>query len=281
LVVHVNDSTRPDVRHLATVQRFDFTKLARLNQIASILSEEDGDTVVGIFGSTDVVARLLESAGTAPRVDVVSPKVHTLARGVAVEVLGQVETDVGIVIGGVSNGNGPVILLLDVGLHVTDGSLNISGSGGVVGLVGDLISSEEPENVAVALEGVNHGRVASVNGVIPLRRVTVDRRLRLGKIADDIDACILQQLHARGVVRFRVDGVHTDGVGPQLLEQRNIPLTSSFVGEGVFVERRRIGALLLVGNTLHVELGSISFVEELCASQTENQCSWRQSSVRD
>jgi len=68
------------------------------------------------------------------------------------------------------------------------------------------------------------------------------------------------------VVGLGVDGVGTDGVGTQLLKVGDITLASIGVGQGVLVVVGvGLGArvLLLVSNTLDVELGVVALVEEL------------------
>jgi len=70
------------------------------------------------------------------------------------------------------------------------------------------------------------------------------------------------------VVGLGIDGVCSDDVGTELLEERNITLASLLVGKRVHVLGLLVvgltssGGILLVSNTLHEELSSVG-VEEL------------------
>jgi hypothetical protein len=102
----------------------------------------------------------------------------------------------------------------------------------------------------------------------PLRVVADDGQGGLREIRDDVDASLVQQLHALRVIRLRIDGISTDGVDAELLQQRHVLLAKVGLGERILVRFRVVvglahgGRLLLVGDTLHEELGAI-LVEEL------------------
>lgn len=266
LEVHVDNTTRPDIVHLLAVERFDLRELTGLDSVAAVLSKEDGDGVVLELLSTGLEARLLVVGVTAPRVDVVTPEVNAVIGVVAVEVVGHLLTDVSIVVGGVTNTHRAVVLGLDVLLHVTDSGLDEGTGVGVVGLVGDFITSKETNDVGVLRHLVNNADVAAVEIGIPLGVVADDGLARRGQIRDNVDTGILEQLHTLAVVGLGVDGVGTDGVGTQLLKVGDITLASIGVGQGVLeVVSVGLGAriLLLISNTLYVELGVVALVEEL------------------
>ena len=146
LVEHVDDTTAEDAGHLVGVQGFGVipeTALSTTNGVAAVLSEENGDGVVAEEVDLDVKAGLLEAALAAPGVDVVTPVVDGLLLGAAVEVLGHVDADIGVVVGSIADTHPAVAVLHLVGdvlLRVTSGSLDERRGVRVGGIVGDLVT---------------------------------------------------------------------------------------------------------------------------------------------
>jgi hypothetical protein len=259
LEVHVDDTTGPDISHLVAVKDRDVGELARLDLVATVLGKEDRDIVVLEVLGLDVVTGLGEGRVTAPRVDVVAPEVDGLRAIAAVEVVGHLVADLTIVVGRVSNTDRAVVLGLDVCLHVTNGSLDESAGVGVVGLVGNLVTSEETESVVVRSHRVNDLGVTGVELIVPRRVVADDGGIGLGQIGDDVDASVCKHRHALVVVGGGVNGVDTDGVCAELLENGKITRAAGNIGEGVLVVTTLLraggaavgGVLLLVGDTPH------------------------------
>lgn len=236
LKVHVDDTTAEDSRHLVTVESRGFledTVGSTAGQVAAVLGEEDGDRVVGEEGGLGVIARLLHRALTAPGVDVVAPEVNGVARVTAVEVVGHLGADIDVVVGGIANTHPAVLLGLDVGLCVTHGGLDKGRGHGVVLGVGDLVTGEEADDVGVLLHLVDDGRVAGEQVGVPAGGVSVDGQRGLAQIGEDVDAGILEQRHAGRVVGRGVDGIGSDHICAELLQQRNVTLAVGLAGEGV------------------------------------------------
>lgn len=270
LVVHVDDTAAEDTGHVVGVEGSGLLEntLGSTVVVATILSEEDGDGVLLEELDLLVVARILHVALTAPGVDVVTPVVDALAIITAVEVLGNLITDILVIVGGIANTQPTLLGILDVLLGITDGSLDESRGGSVGLVVGDLVTGEETDDVGVLGELVDDGSVALVEVSVPGRVVAVDGQAGLGKIGDDVDASSVEELHAGTVVGGGIDGVGSDGVGTEFREEGNISLASSSIGERVSVGSGQVASrtsgssLLLVSNTLHVKLSTV-LVEEL------------------
>lgn len=236
LKVHVDDTTAEDSRHLVTIESSGFledTVGSAAGQVAAVLGEEDGDRVVGEESGLGVIARLLHGALTAPGVDVVAPEVNGVALVTAVEVVGHLGADIDVVVGGIADTHPAVLLGLDVGLGVTDSGLDKGRSRGVVLGVGHLVTGEEANDVGVLLHLVDDGRVAGVQVGVPAGGVTVDGHGGLAQIGEDVDAGGLEQRHTGRVVGRGVDGVGSDHVCAELLQQRDITLAVGLAGEGV------------------------------------------------
>jgi hypothetical protein len=175
LEVHVDDTAGEDACHVRAKDRLHFCKLSWLDSVATVLSKEGWNRVVAEFGDTLIKARLCKGRITAPRVDIVSPEINSLILVTAVEVICQVLPDDGIVVGSISNIHLPVVLGLDVRLHVANGSLHES-TGICIGLVvGDLVTGEETDDIAVGCEAVDDTGITIVELVVPCRRVSVNR----------------------------------------------------------------------------------------------------------
>ena len=272
LEVHVDNATGEDGRHLVRVQRSSLLPDATggtVGHVATILSQEDGDRVALEILNVLGVARLLHVTLTAPRVDVVTPKIDSFRLVSAVEVRRDKVADLGIVIGGISHTQVAVGELLgNVSLGVTNSSLD-EGRGLRVGVVvGDFVAGKEANDVAVLAELIDDIRVALEQVHGPLGIIANDGEHRLAQIADDVDTCVIQQLHALRVILGGVNGVGTNRVGAQRLEKRNIAPARRGVGErvnifGLSAGRGASGAeFLLVSNALHEELRAI-LVKEL------------------
>lgn len=143
LEVHVDNTTGPDTSHLGTVDSLNLGEDTGRGIVATVLSEESGDVVGLELLCPDIVSRLLEAGLSAPRVDVVTPEVDGLHSRSAVEVVSQVVTDLGIIVGSVTNTDLSVTLRLDVSLGITDRGLDEGTGVGVVSLVGDFVTSKE------------------------------------------------------------------------------------------------------------------------------------------
>ncbi|KAI6770993.1 hypothetical protein HG531_009848 [Fusarium graminearum] len=271
LVVHVDDTTAEDIGHdLLLVESSGLVKDtagSTIGLVAAVLGEEDGDGVVleelGLVG----VTRVLHAALATPRVDVVTPVVDARIVFATVEVVGNILTNVDIIVGGITDTEPALKLALKVLLGVTDGGLDKGRSLGVGDVVGNLVTGKETDNIVVLAELIDNVNVSLVQLNVPLGVVSVDGEGRLGKIRDNVDTGIIEELHTSRVVGRGVNGVGSDDVGTELLEERDIALTSLLVGERVDVGLLT-GALtsssrvLLVSDTLHEELGSVG-VEEL------------------
>lgn len=236
LKVLVDNTTVDDIAHVGRVESSRLLKDtggSSVGQVATILGEEDGDRIILVVVDEAVVSRRLKVALAAPRVNVVAKEVDGLLLGVAVEEAGQSIANVLVVVGGISNAHGAVALALDVLLHVSHSRLDIGRGAGVVGLVADFIARKEADDVGVVGQGVNDLGVVLVELHVPLGAVAVDGQAGLTEVGDDVDAGILQQLHAGGVIGIRVDGVGADDVGAQLLEEGHVTLANSLIAEGI------------------------------------------------
>jgi hypothetical protein len=231
--VHVDDTARPNTGHLGSVQSTHFGKQTRARSVASVLGEEDRDVVLLKLLGTDVEARLLERRVTTPRVDVVTPEINRIILVATVKVSSQVLTDSGIIVGSITDTNGAIVLALDVGLGITDSGLDESAGNGVVWLIGDLVTSKEAESVVVLHHLVHDAHVAAGERGCPSWSVTNDGVLGFGQICYNVDASISERIHAGLVVLGRVDGIDTNGVCLDLLEEFDVTLARSSVGERV------------------------------------------------
>jgi hypothetical protein len=224
LKVHVNNTARPDTSHLLSIQSADFSEQTGAGSVATVLGEKDGDVVVLKLLCANIEARLFERGVTAPGVDVVTPEVNSILGVATVEVRSQVLTNRSIVVGSVTDADFTVVLLLDVGLRITNGSLDESASNGVVWLVGDFITRKETESVVVLHHLVDNAHIALVEGGRPSWIVTNDRVFGLGQVRNNVDASISERGHTILVVLGRVDGIDTDRVGLKLLEILDVTL---------------------------------------------------------
>ena len=106
---------------------------------------------------------------------------------------------------------------------------------------------------------VDDGGVTGVKLIVPLRVVADDGAVGLGQIGDNVDASVGEHGHALLVVGGGVEGVDTDGVCAELLEDGNVTGATSDVCERVLVVTAGLiglgaavgGVLLLVGDTPH------------------------------
>lgn len=153
LEVHIDDSTRPDFSHLVAVNCPNLSEFTGLDSVATILGKECRDGVVGEFESSLIISGLSVGRITTPRVDVVAPEIDGRVSITTVEIMSQINSDVGIIVGSITNTDGAVALSLNVSLHVTDGSFNESTGVSVVDIVGDFVTGKETEDVCV----VGHG----------------------------------------------------------------------------------------------------------------------------
>lgn len=267
LEVHVDNTTGPCVGHLARVDRADLLELSWLHLVTTVFREENWNAQVLVVLGEVLVARIFPGRRTAPRVHVDTEKVCSFVLRATGKVVSKLHSDGNVVVGRVTHGDRSVVLLLEVGLSVSNGGLHVSRSNGVVGLVGNLVTGKETQDVGVVVESVHDGGVSLQQLGVPRRAVSVDGVLWLGQVGNDIDTGIVQRLHTLGVVLGGVQGVHSDDVGVQVLQVRNVSLTSVWVGQWVDVTigGSEVDSVLLVGNASHQELGAIIGEVELVA----------------
>lgn len=271
LEVHVDDTTAPNVVHLGAEQDGHVGEGTGTGLVAAVLGKEGGDGVVGELIGAVLVAGGGVAGVTTPLVDVVSEEVNGVCGSVADQVVGDLLTDGSIVIGSVTNGQGgTVVLLLDVGLHVTDGGLDVGHRVGVVDPVGNLVTGEETDHVGVLGEGIDDLGVASEQIGIPGRVIGLNGLGGSRQIGDDIDTGIGQGVHALIVGRVGADGVSADDVGAELDQVGNVTLAALDIGQRVDIVEAgaagtagRAGVVGLVGDTTDKELGTVVGVEEL------------------
>jgi len=192
LVVHVDNTSRPDTGHVARVKSLDLGELSWLNLVTSVLREENWNTQVLVLRGDVQVTRGLEGGSTTPFIHVNTEEISSLILITASKVVSQVNSDLDVVVTGVSHRNGSVALFLNVGLGVSDSSLDVSGSIGVGGFVGDLVTSKETHHVGVVVELVHHVGVSGQQVQVPLRVGSVDGEIWLGQVGNHIDASLLQ-----------------------------------------------------------------------------------------
>lgn len=258
--VHVQNTTRPDVGHVGAVERRHVSKNTGLGIVASVLGKEDRHSIVLKLLGTVGVARGLEvDSVAAPLVDVDTVEVGSRRLVAAVEVVGKVITGISIVVGSIANRNRTVVFSLDVGLDITDSSLDKGRGVGVGVVVGNLVTSKEAKDVGVASQSVNNGGIALEKVDGPGRRVSVDGKTRLGEIGNDVDAVLGKQVDAVVVVLGSVDGIDAQHVSFETQQVGQVTFASGAVGQRIAESGvgRSIGEFLLVSNALHEELCAI------------------------
>lgn len=273
LEVHVDNTTAPDVVHLGAEQDGHVSEFTGTGLVAAVLGEEGGNRVVSELVSAVLVAGSGVARVTTPLVNVVTEEVDRVLGGVANQVVGDLLTDGSIVIGSVTNGQGAaVVLLLDVGLHITDGGLDVGHGVGVVDPVGDLVTGEETDDVRVLGESIDDIGVASEEVGVPGRVVGLDGLRGGGQIRDDIDTGVGKGVHALIVGGVGRDSVSADDVGAKLGQVWDVTLAALDVGQRVEIvdagaagAAGRAGVVGLVGDTADEELGTVVGVEELLA----------------
>lgn len=267
LEVHVDDTTGPNASHLGRVDGLDFTESSRSDGVTTVLGEENGDTQVLVGGGDLRVTGGLEGRSTAPLVHVNTEEVSSLGSIATGEVVGQVNSDVSVVVGGVTDRDASVTLLQNVRLGVSDGSLHVSRGVGVVDHIGDLVTGKETQHVGVVVEGIDDRGVSVQQVKVPGRSVSVDGELWLRQVGNHVDTGVSQGLHTLGVVLGHVQGVHTNHVSLQLLQIRNVSRACfpvrQWVNKRQGRRRRRRTSVLLVGHTFHQKLRAIVRVVKL------------------
>lgn len=231
----VDDATTPDLVHQITVQHrrvLEHTPVRAARVVAAILGEEGRHRVVGKRICPLLVATRLEGALSTPLVDIVPPKVHRgCLIGAAVEVVGEQIARLGVVIGRVPNADPATkVLARNVCLAVAHSGLDKRRRVAVGLVVSDLVAGKEAQRVLVLAQVVDDASVPRVEVCRPRRAVAVDGFARYAQVSNHIDARGVESIHARGVVGRRIDGVHTDGVGAKLLQERDITLAAGSVG---------------------------------------------------
>ena len=232
--VHVDNATAPDIGHLVTVERGHVLEFARLWVQTSVLGEEERNRVVAVFLGASLVSRGRECLVATPLVDVVPEEVDRFLLGATVEVVRHVLSDVALVSSRVTEAQrASIVVGLDIGLHVTGGGLDERCGCSLVGLVDDLVADEETNHVVVLGHGVDNASVPVIQLGRPDRVVHLDGGRLGGQIADHVDACIRQLLHAVVVIALGVELVGPDDVCAQLQEVGNITRALGTVDERV------------------------------------------------
>lgn len=213
LKVHVHDTTAPDIVHLGAEENRDVAEGAGLDGVATVLGEEDGDGVVGVFLGTGLVAGALECLVSTPLVDVVAEEVDGGVLVTTVQVVRDGETNVGLIGCRVADTKSRSVALgLDVGLHIASSSSHKGSRIGLVGLVDNLVTGEEPDHIGIVLESVDDGGVSVVLVHGPGGRVGSNGDIWGSQIGNDIDAGIGELLHTLIVILGRVHGVRANDV---------------------------------------------------------------------
>lgn len=272
LEVHVNDTTRPDTSHLVTKESTNILEQTGLG-VATIFREENGNVVRAELLGTVGISGALEAVPTTPFVDVETEEVNTVLVRTAVEVVLDIFTNVGIIIGSVTNVKRTVGGMRSVGLHITNSSLDESAGSSVGGVVANFVTGEETESVRVLGKRVNNGGVTLEQVDVPFGVFTRDSLGRTGQIGQNVDTSITKSLHTLVMVGSRVDRVNTDKVCLETLKDRNITRATSWVTQWIRRVLRLTGLLLLVGNTLDEEFRSVTLVEEVITLDNERVCS--------
>lgn len=111
----------------------------------------------------------MEVTVPTPFIGIEAKKVDAL-RGVATA--GKIVLELGAKLcnvgGGISNGELTVALRFAISLHVPGRGLDVRSSQGLVVHGNDFIPHEESERVIVLGEGVHHGRISIVLGLVPV-----------------------------------------------------------------------------------------------------------------
>lgn len=155
--------------------------------------------------------------------------------------------------GGVTNGNLAKTTGVEVVLHVTSDSLDIgSGLVRVLLVVDDFVTGKVGEGVGVGGKHLDSGKdTLEVLGVVRRAGVTtVDGVLGVVDIENQVNAGILESLHALVVVQGVVDCVNTDSVDTKILEVGDIAKADVSIAKRVLVGGR---ATRLVVNSSDVE----------------------------
>ncbi|KAH3661586.1 hypothetical protein OGAPHI_006434 [Ogataea philodendri] len=271
LVVHVHDTTRPDIGHLVGVKCLHLGELSWLLGITTVLGEEHRNSEVGeLFGSV-LVTRSLESGVTTPFVHVDSIEVSTLIIVTTGEIVSRSDSGFGVIVSRVSDRNTSVSAALHVLLHISDSCLNEWGSIGV-GRVGDhLITSKESENVVVLLHHIDNGDVSVVQFLRPRWISGGNRQRWLGKVCNHVDASVLQQRHTVGMVFLSVQSINSDHVGVQLFQVRDISLASGLVNQRINEGCvRRARGVALISDSSNIKLRSVVRIEELVSNNFDS-----------
>lgn len=258
LGVLVDETAGVDGGHLGGVEGLDLLELAGVD-VATVLGEEEGETVTGEVLNLLVPAGGGEGRGVAPGVVVEGEEVTALIIGTAVHVLGHLET-VGVDISGrVTDGDLTELASAEVSTHVTGDGLDVrSGLGGGT-VVDDLVTGEEGQGVVVLGELLHGGEdVLEVDIVVGhLGLGTVDGVLGGVDIENKVDAGLSEGSHALIVVLGVIDRVHTDGVQAQFLEVLDVTLATIGISNRIAEVGRTTG---LVVDTTHVE--AVAALEE-------------------
>lgn len=206
----------------------------------------------------------LERALTTPLVDVVTPEVNSAGLVLAaVEVVGQVVSGLGVVIGSIPDTEPAAkVLGLDVGLGVPHGGLDEGRGGGVGLVVGDLVAGEEADRVRILAEVVDDPLVPGEEVRVPARVIALNRLAGDAEVCDHVDACVGEGVHARLVVGRWVDGVDTNRVGAQLLQEWDVTRAAGRIRQRV--DEGGIGSLCCAAGADSL-LVCYSLDEELCA----------------
>lgn len=260
LVVFVDDTAGEYMIHLGSVDGLSIAKGTWENLVATVFGEEHWHLDILHQVGQLLVGGSLVLVVTAPSVAVDSVVVGmTFIVGGTGEVLSEILTELNDVGGGVTNWDFTETMGLGVLPHVSlDGTHVWSSHVHVLWLVGKLVSGEVGNDVGVGrellhdLEDVLHVDVViggpwlvTVNGIPPSRSIDVK---------NNVDTSSVEEGHALVVVEGGVDGICSDGVDTELLEQVDITLALLKVGERIESLIQFDWAVGLVADTDKVEL---------------------------
>ena len=279
LEVLVSNAAAENLGHVLRIEGGRLCPLASRSTVwlvAAILGKEGGNGVTLEEIDDAVVARGFKIRVAAPLVDIVTEEVDRVRLLAAVEVVGNVVAEIRRVVCSVTDGQVLVTLVLDVLLHVARRSLDVSRGIRVGAIVGDLVSDKEANDIRVIRKVVNDFSIVVVEVNVPLGVHAVNGLVGVAQVGNDVDAGIVEQLHASFVVAIGVDSIGSDDIGIEILQKLHISLAVGLADERISVggvggcgaASRR--AILLVSDALDEELSAV-FVEEFGALREEEK----------
>ena len=201
-----------------------------------LIDLQDRKRVVLELLNLGVPARCGIAGRIAPRVVVEREKVAALVVGSTVHVVSGIIAVRFNISGGISDRDGSELAVALVLLHITGDGLYIrSGLGGGKSVVDDLVSGEESKGIIVLGEHF-HGGEDVLEVLVVVRWVgvlAIDGVLGAVHVEDEVDAGIVEHLHASIMVGSIVDGIDADRVDTQLLELCNVTLAGRLIRQRI------------------------------------------------